>query len=75
MLVQSIKPGERIGIYFADKLIGTIKPTRPGRTEIAIDFPREYQIRREGEAVKLAAHSMPYRAADEVPECGNGGAE
>jgi hypothetical protein len=67
MLVQSIKPGERIGIYFADRLIGTIAPTRPGRTELAIDFPREYQIRREGEAMKMAAHSMPSMASPQTP--------
>ena len=72
MLVQSLQQGESLEISFAGRVIGTIENNKPGRASLAIDFPREYQIRRAGTRLKLAANVMPSMAGDEVPDCGNG---
>jgi hypothetical protein len=72
MLMQTLHCGESLEISFAGRVIGTIKATQTGKTILACDFPREYQIRRAGTRLKLAANVMPTMAGDEIPDCGNG---
>ena len=75
MLVQSLQQGESLEISFAGRVIGTIgtiQNNKPGKASLAIDFPREYQIRPSGTRLKLAANVMPTMAGDEIPDCGNG---
>ena len=72
MLVWTLQQGEKLEVSFAGRVIGTIEPNNPGRVSLAIDFPREYQIRPAGTRLKLAANVMPSMAGDEIPDCGNG---
>jgi len=72
MLVWTLSQGEKLEVSFAGRVIGTIKNNKPGKVSLAIDFPREYQIRPAGTRLKLAANVMPSMAGEEIPDCGNG---